>query len=229
MNAPKASAREQKLANKFELYWEQTVLLCPCSLIYCSASVAWWQGLVSSLKWYSCPCFEGMSISFHLSPPLKRFPSYPVISSDLCEAQLFKLRWEQSAALPFSCKQKGVTLPSQIFPLPCVLTVTWNLPSLLIRLWQACSSLPLCTLCIFLHVCAPRHGLQGRKRKYVMVWGGEMLFKQFWGLQDTSWPEVADLVDWDEYSRSLPSSSIRLWQPLKPWGGGRNSSRNGQI
>lgn len=77
MNAPKASAREQKLANKFELYWEQTVLLCPCSLIYCFASLAWWQVLVSSLKQYSCPCFEGMSISFHLSPPLKHFLSFP--------------------------------------------------------------------------------------------------------------------------------------------------------
>lgn len=67
---------------------------------------------------------------------------------------------------------------------------------------------PFCTLCIFLLICKLWHGLQGRKRKCIRVscWlRGEMLikFKQSWGLQDFSWPEMADFMGWDEYSGSL--------------------------
>ena len=88
-------------------------------------------------------CFEEMSVSFCLSPPLKRFPSYP--------SNLFWPFWGSAVQTllgtkrcpAFSCKQEGVTVASQIFPLPCVLTVTWNLPSVGRRLWQTCSSLPL--------------------------------------------------------------------------------------
>lgn len=45
-------------------------------------------------------------------------------------------------------KKVWPALPFQTFPLPRVLTVTWNLPSLLLRLLQpALEVLPFCTLC----------------------------------------------------------------------------------
>lgn len=196
MNAPKASAQKWKLAKKFELYWEKTVLLCPYSLICCFPLVSWCIRIIPETifiisnnicvwkRWVSHSSFHHLWDTYCF---------IPAISSWLSEAQLFKLHWAQGAALALADKRVWL-VPSQIFPLLCVSIITWIISSLVLSLY-------LCIPCAFSCCLWIMAWLQGRKRKCVMGSGclwGEKLFnwRQPCGLQDFSWPEMANLMGW---------------------------------
>lgn len=201
MNAPKASAQKWKLARKFELYWEQTVLVSVFSDPLLSFGFL---SIIPETVFFSL-CLEGMSISFLLSPPLTHFLSYScnLLLAFWGSALLTALGTK--CCPPFSCRQEGVTCAIPNFP-PPVSVFIWSLPSLVIRL---CFSIPP-AFCCCLWIVA---WLPGGKRKYVIgfccLWG-EKLFKlrQPYGLQDFSWPGMANFVGWDRYSRSHLSYSF---------------------
>lgn len=208
MNAPKASAQKWKLARKFELYWEQTVLLCPYFLIHCFTLVSWCINIIPEIVFFPCVWKGWVShSSFHhlwdTSCPT------PAISSWLSEAQLFKPHWAQSAVLLSLADKRVWLVPSQIFPLLCVSIVHLKLPFF----GYKAVSFHAFSCCLWIVAWVP-----GRKRKSVMgsccLWG-EKLYKlrQPFGLQDFSWPEMANFMGRDNipgHISAIPSSSKLL-------------------
>lgn len=157
MNAPKASAQKWKLARKFELYWEQTVLVCPYSLIHCFPLVSWCISIIPEIVFF--PWLEGMSVTFLLSSPLRHFLSYSCNLLLTFWASALQTALGTECCPPFSCREEGVTCAIPNLPTPlCVnshLTPSPR-PSLVIRLYL---SMP------FPAVCELWHGYQGGKGK----------------------------------------------------------------